>query len=645
MSDLHDTTPNQNAYLTEGGYKGRFVSNIANVRLFQDNPYIRELDEATRIELNESLLKPYNGEMFYDDEAFLWVVKIEKNPITGSVEYNYYSKEKEVNDKLKYYETQGVLNQLMSAYNNGRVYKLFVNRDNFMVYPNTSLVFPSEFESYTIRAQNLNANHEYVYVAGTAGVIDGVLLDTHIAMRTVIDTVKGTTYKRMVPGKIFETSNPDMQYDQMVNGEFYVIDFYDKEGEIVDTKLFQACDSSVINTKNPSQSVTDLRITVLRNGLPETSANGVYPILAGEDLTNTVSFGILAVYNDGTVKVITDKLDTGNLSIDGMDENTTAAVVGTQFPVTFTYYPTLDSEGIPISSGISKTISFQVVTNTSEIINKIIPVMWRDNPASTTSVRNYRLKVYTLSQKGILENRSRAFYDTFRKVVDGNLVEYDDTIYSYDPYNQSMVFSFPPNVIGETTTFNFRIYNNAISTNYRFTVRFGADDADINGYYITPLAGTNDYGYDPASGPMRTLPTTYGVGTSSNNQLMLLNTINVNSIEGNGVTSGYQFTLTSHTDDSFYNRYSQVKDGIRVYPTRVQFFVVKDQTQTPLTAVTQFSTTVKNMTVTALADDVVRGIIRNLDNREFILAKFSRVTESSTELIDFDVFSVIKNFS
>ena len=79
--EISDTSPNRQAYtqLAKEGYKGRFAANIADIRLFKDNPYIKDLDQADRIELNKSLLTPYDGEQFYDDDRYVYLCKLVKD--------------------------------------------------------------------------------------------------------------------------------------------------------------------------------------------------------------------------------------------------------------------------------------------------------------------------------------------------------------------------------------------------------------------------------------------------------------------------------------------------------------------------------------------------------------------------------------
>jgi hypothetical protein len=163
----NDTSPERQAYedVEKEGYKGRLATNVANIRKFKDNPYIRDLPEADRMELNRNLLTPYNGELFVDDDRFQWVCTYDKDD-NGVITYVYTSKERDMFEKLKYYESKGVLNQLMSAYNNGQVYKFYYNSQTLELFPNTSIVFPDECYSYTIRKQELNDNNSFVFVAG-----------------------------------------------------------------------------------------------------------------------------------------------------------------------------------------------------------------------------------------------------------------------------------------------------------------------------------------------------------------------------------------------------------------------------------------------------------------------------------------------
>ena len=127
MAEIIDSTPNAQAYDEEvETLRGRFAANIANIRLFKDNPYLDEMTDEDRNAANADLLVPHHGEQFYDDDKFVYVCQYEKDPVTLQTKYVYYSKEKELNEKMNYYESQGVLNQLMSAYNNGKVYCFFM---------------------------------------------------------------------------------------------------------------------------------------------------------------------------------------------------------------------------------------------------------------------------------------------------------------------------------------------------------------------------------------------------------------------------------------------------------------------------------------------------------------------------------------
>ena len=639
MADSNDTSPETQAYSGTGseGYKGRLSTNIANVRLFKDNPYIRDLDEADRIELNASLMTPRHGEMFVDDDKYRWICLYEKDE-HGAISYVYTSREKELAEKLKYYESKGILNQLMSAYNNGQVYKFYFNRQTLEMYPNTSIVFPENYYSYTVRTQNLNANNSFVYVAGN--LVDGAVIDTHIGMKTINDTVNGTSYKRMGPAKIFANSNAERQYDQIVNNEFYVVDFYNQDGEIIDTKLFQAVESVISNTQIPSATVTDLRINVFRNNIAERSANNIYPLISGEDLTRSVSFTVTAVYSDGSERIITDKLDTDQLSREGWDVNTSGAEIGKQFPVTFTYHPFVDENSENTSGTISRTIIFQIVANNYESLYKILPVMWMEgNTANQEAIngRVYKLKVYTLSNEGTLENRSRAVYNTLKKIDNGSEVAFTDCKYIYDSLNGYLTFVFPENVSDVTeTTIGFKIYDNSVETEFRIILNFGQSYVETKGIFIKAYNGNTQYGYDPSTGVLRTLRETYAVVNDN-----IANKAVVNYY-GDG---SYTIKIDSYTGIEFSNRYSRVINGVTKRPNRVQFYSVKDETVTPITAISQFSTTTASIEVPTFKDDGVRDLLESLYSFDYILAKFMYEEGNTVELVNIDTYIVNKNNS
>lgn len=630
-----DTSPERQAYnsTTEEGYKGRLATNIANIRLFKDNPYIRDLPKVDRVELNKDLMVPRNGELFHDDKNYVWICSYEKDPVTDELLYVYYSREKDLADEINYFKSKGAFNQIISAYNNGQVYKFYFDRSTNMMFPNTSIVFPDNFHSYTVRKQQLNDNKAYVYVAGVAG--DNTVLDTRIGMKPIVDSAINAKYSRMGPASIFPTSNPDRQFDQVVNGEFYVVDFYNIDGIVMDSKLFQAVESAAINTEVPSARVVDLELGILRNSIPEKSANNIYPILAGEDLTKSISFTVKAIYSDGSVKLITDKLDTAQLTREGWDVDTTGAEVGKQFTVKFTYWPTINEDGESVGSSISKEVIFQVVANNYEKLYKVLPIVWSDNTSDfqldSSETRTYHLKVYTLSNDGILENRSRAAYSTLKKVdlSDANkgLIEFTDCPYTYDPYNGVITFVFPSSATTGDTIISFSVYDNSVLTECRIKIQFGKDAQTTVGKFVKATGDQFSYGYDPTSGLLRTLTDTY-----ENNLAAIL---------GVSQSNGYAFQITC-ADNTFYNKYARLIDGVRVYPNRLQLFIVKDNTSTAISEPYQLSRNVDKVIIPTYVDGNITTLVRNLNNYDYILAKFTYVETGSQEMTDFDVFCINK---
>ena len=640
--EISDTSPNRHAYtqLAKEGYKGRFAANIADIRLFKDNPYIKDLDQADRIELNKSLLTPYDGEQFYDDDRYVYLCKLVKDAITGEERYIYTSKEKEVNERLAYYESQGVLNQLMSAYNNGRIYTLYIDRSNLMMYPNTSLTWPKDYAYYTVKAQKLNEDNKPIYVAGM--IKDNELVGQNIGMVTQRDDAVGTVYTRMLPAKIFSTEevDPIKQTEVIKNNEFYQVDFFNSNGTLLDTRLFQAVDSTVTNTEVPSQSISDINVTVLRNNISQSSANGIYPVLAGEDVSNTLSFIVRIVYNDGTNKLVS--LNSPNLDIEGLDNwSTENKPQGEIHDVIIRYYANVDEFNKPYGTFVEKTIKFQIVANTTETIYKILPVMWQEQGTAVDSAiknRIYRLKVFTLNNKGEVENKTRAFFNTFKKVdSDGSFVEFADCPYIFDTYDQSMVFTCKTDyTVGSDTTFSFTLYTNGSSKEFRFIVKFGADASNYNGALISNYGSNSSYGYEE-NGALSTLKETYdrsSVDLSNISKIYRLdNTLTIQIINPKGLIGKTKFV------ERYKRKISA--DGKYLQPNRLQVYSVKDSTYTKL--ISDFPINPGDSDtgrIAPIGEHSVSILVNDLKDYDFILTKWVNDSNGVLTTTDIDVYVI-----
>ena len=640
--EISDTSPNRQAYtqLAKEGYKGRFAANIADIRLFKDNPYIKDLDQADRIELNKSLLTPYDGEQFYDDDRYVYLCKLVKDAITGEERYIYTSKEKEVNERLAYYESQGVLNQLMSAYNNGRIYTLYIDRSNLMMYPNTSLTWPKDYAYYTVKAQKLNEDNKPIYVAGM--IKDNELVGQNIGMVTQRDDAVGTVYTRMLPAKIFSTEevDPIKQTEVIKNNEFYQVDFFNSNGTLLDTRLFQAVDSTVTNTEVPSQSISDINVTVLRNNISQSSANGIYPVLAGEDVSNTLSFIVRIVYNDGTNKLVS--LNSPNLDIEGLDNwSTENKPQGEIHDVVIRYYANVDEFNKPYGTFVEKTIKFQIVANTTETIYKILPVMWQEQGTAVDSAiknRIYRLKVFTLNNKGEVENKTRAFFNTFKKVdSDGSFVEFTDYPYIFDTYDQSMVFTCKTDyTVGSDTTFSFTLYTNGSSKEFRFIVKFGADASNYNGALISNYGSNSSYGYEE-NGALSTLKETYdrsSVDLSNISKIYRLdNTLTIQIINPKGLIGKTKFV------ERYKRKISA--DGKYLQPNRLQVYSVKDSTYTKL--ISDFPINPGDSDtgrIAPIGEHSVSILVNDLKDYDFILTKWVNDSNGVLTTTDIDVYVI-----
>lgn len=646
-----NSTPARQAYsaVSTAGYRGRLPTCAGNIRFVKDNPYIKDLPDDERAEANLSLLVPFDNEIFYDDEGYQYIVFIDVDPVTGVETYTYISKTKELSERLNYYESSGVLNQLMAAYNNGKVYNFYFNHMNHMMYPNTSLVFPEEFSYYTVRRQDLNMNSDYIYVAG--GLLNDEVVDTKIGMQKINDTMTGNSYTRMNPCKIFDTDNPAKQYSRVIDGNFYVVDFYDATHKWVDTKLFQAINSAITNTKVPSQSVTDLLVTVIRDDVPQTIGSGAYPIYAGDNLSTSMSYIVVAVYGDGTHKLIDSSYDSPHLVREGFNVDTTNAAVGDKFEVKFTYYPLLTEDNVPIGTSVETTVTFQVVQNVEETIVKALPVLWSDmtdNELNTDgNLKVYKLKLFTMDKYGVIQNKSHTIYNTLRVRNQSN--EYVDwyvagSVLGYDPYHQQMLFTFADkNVISSYYT-QFRLFDKGGAPDRRMILDFSTDLDAKRGLFIKPYPGeSSDYGYG-AGGVLQTLAQTYGAHHELINNEVKLNNVAARHLDAD--TNLYELRVKIQNEtDPITIRYRRTIDGQTYTPNEAQVFVVKDATLSPVTKAISLNGSQKEFTALTYNDNSVQNIVGGLKLHDYLLVKFYKTNNDIREVVNFDVFNLTQPFA
>lgn len=618
--------PNQQAYAEVGQLRGRLINSLANIRLFKNNPYIINLPSEELEEANKDLLTPKNNELFYDDDNEIYVSNV--SVIDSETKIEYISKTKELKEKLNYYESSGVLNQLLSAYQNGRVYNFYVDRANLMLYPNANLVFPINYHHYRMRRQELDSKGNPVYVAGI--VSDGLLLEEDILMIKTDDQVTGNSYTRMSSSKIFGESRPEddgMHYDTIEDGKFYIVEFFDENNFIIDTKRFQAIDAAIENIAIPSESIVDLRIEVLRANYPQSSIGGIYPLLSGETLDNNISFNVIGIYGDGTEKILNNYLDTGRLVITGTDQITPGAQIGKQYPVVFTYYSLLSEEGDPIGTPISEKVIFQIVQNSYAELYKIIPVLWLDKQFDNSVLNTYKFKLYNLTEDGVFENRTKSFFDTVKEFKIGlddenTLIDFKQVPYLFNPYEDCIEFK-PTKQISEYIVISFKMYNRTEFKEYRFKMTF--QGADSKNTYILPSGDKTSFGYEDG-GALTTLEST----CNNESAIIYLDTVS---------DTNRRIILKSSV--AFDKRYTRLVSGISKYPSAFQIFAVKDSTYQPLTKVTPFTPGDTTLTGYLLLDDsAVMSIVSNLYSKDKIYVKFFVNTSSKDICLNFDVFTL-----
>ena len=628
MEDINTTkgTPDQQAYDEETVRKlsGRFSPNASNIRLFKDNPYILTLTDAERQEANKTLLTPHNGEMFYDDEHFKWHCKYEKNAM-GTYEYKYYSHEYETSKLYNDLKARGIFNQLLSAYNNGRIYNFYVDPYTKTVFPNSALVFPDNYASYTVREIGKAKDEKPVYVVGL--VEDGDIKEHEVAMRRMYDAGSDYNYTRMGVGKTF-ASHIEGDYidcNVMQPGHFYMVDFKDEMGYVIDTKLFQAVEATVENNAVPSQAIVRLEVQVIRAGIQLRGIDGVYPLTAGEDVTSDISFIVKAVYNNGDVKIVTGEAATGHLVIDGLDRVNTNAGVGEQFDVKFTYFPHVDENNEGIGASKSATVTFQIIAASYTTLHRVIPVMWRETNTMSIGLaakqHKFYLKVYCLNIDGVVENRTKAFYDTFKQLVavNGRTQMVDCPLnYLYDHTKQAVLFLLDDT--DSDAVFQFNLFSAGMSYSLRFMCKF--TNMDAASPYIR-VVDAREYGYDVNTGLLRTL------GDS------IKNCAEYDPTVGGTYTNGSLTLSCDNGNTPFCSQYKRAKDGITMKPNRMVGYLCSDDTFQQYTDITPLNSEDVRKTVYVKSNQL--ATLTAMNNGDWMLFKF---LDPNGVVTDIDVYRI-----
>ncbi len=323
-------------------------------------------------------VKPFDGELAYDDDTFDIYIFNEKNDGTWVPK----SRTKEIQEYLDDLKRSGVFTAASAFVNNRKIYRFFFDQLNGVVRLDPELRFDPLYRYYAIRKTTLDEHGAYVYITG----ITGENGEGNTVVSSLVDMVEedaesgdGTTVMKPEVGGLA---------DVVTNGEIYVVEFYNASRELMNQQNYQAI---AVRTADldlaPDTAVTDMYIQT--NQSYSGDDNAVY-LYRGQDV-GELEIETRLKYADGRTRSVSHEQTVGGrLTILGLDDLNTDTVTAEgedpqTFEIVYQLVRTNASMGTstsqsetgatisPASLTISKTIKVYIIEDIYNELVKIIP--------------------------------------------------------------------------------------------------------------------------------------------------------------------------------------------------------------------------------------------------------------------------------
>lgn len=323
-------------------------------------------------------VKPFNGELAYDDNTFDIYIFNEKNDGTWVPK----SRTKEIQEYLDDLKRSGVFTAASAFVNNRKIYRFFFDQLNGVVRLDPELRFDPLYRYYAIRKTTLDEHGAYVYITGVTG--------ENGEGNTVVSSLVDMVEEDAESGDGTKVMKPEVGglADVVTNGEIYVVEFYNASRELMNQQNYQAI---AVRTADldlaPDTAVTDMYIQT--NQSYSGDDNAVY-LYRGQDV-GELEIETRLKYADGRTRSVSHEQTVGGrLTILGLDDLNTDTVTAEgedpqTFEIVYQLVRTNASMGTstsqsetgatisPASLTISKTIKVYIIEDIYNELVKIIP--------------------------------------------------------------------------------------------------------------------------------------------------------------------------------------------------------------------------------------------------------------------------------
>lgn len=323
-------------------------------------------------------VKPFNGELAYDDDTFDIYIFNEKNDGTWTPK----SRTREIQEYLDDLKRSGVFTAASAFVNNRKIYRFFFDQLNGVVRLDPELRFDPLYRYYAIRKTTLDEHGAYVYITGVTG--------ENGEGNTVVSSLVDMVEEDAESGDGTKVMKPEVGglADVVTNGEIYVVEFYNASRELMNQQNYQAI---AVRTADldlaPDTAVTDMYIQT--NQSYSGDDNAVY-LYRGQDV-GELEIETRLKYADGRTRSVSHEQTVGGrLTILGLDDLNTDTVTADgedpqTFEIVYQLVRTNASMGTstsqsetgatisPASLTISKTIKVYIIEDIYNELVKIIP--------------------------------------------------------------------------------------------------------------------------------------------------------------------------------------------------------------------------------------------------------------------------------
>ena len=323
-------------------------------------------------------VKPFDGELAYDDETFDIYIFSEKNDGTWIPK----SRTREIQEYIDDLKRSGVFTAASAFVNNRKIYRFFFDQLNGVVRLDPELRFDPLYRYYAIRKTTLDEHGAYVYITGVTG--------ENGEGNTVVSSLVDMVEEDAESGDGTKVMKPEVGglADVVTNGEIYVVEFYNASRELMNQQNYQAI---AVRTADldlaPDTAVTDMYIQT--NQSYSGDDNAVY-LYRGQDV-GELEIETRLKYADGRTRSVSHEQTVGGrLTILGLDDLNTDTVTAEgedpqTFEIVYQLVRTNASMGTstsqsetgatisPASLTISKTIKVYIIEDIYNELVKIIP--------------------------------------------------------------------------------------------------------------------------------------------------------------------------------------------------------------------------------------------------------------------------------